>query len=433
MSCKNAIITCPCTPVFQTGLPPNTVVVFGNQIVSGSVNGGFASFVNKGFVPAFAIVTVKRGTGDMQMFATVQEGSISAFGFQYDLSGLTDANDYQLDYLLLGPQAATPFYYNSFNIPSGVSSGTITGLALPFFPGQVITTVLRNSGGQLMWATVNNSSITQDGFSFDLSGVTDAADYVLDYIVIPAVLSTTAFAHGTAQIPINANGGTVAGLGLSFSPCQILLQVRRGNGQLLMYADCIASSVTNDGFSYTLNGITDSGDYYLDYMLIPCGGLSFSSADIANPANIDNGDPVIAAGQWQTVFLGLPPNTPPSDENYFLQIDPSSGWQDQAHTIWNTILNWSYPPSMLTTLQANDILIQFLYIQRSSVALNMPNLAANVYALTSLPPGALSDPNWTTIFSGAGFVYPPPTTFTDTTVPDPWFAYRIIIVLQPAP
>ena len=69
-------------------------------------------------------------------------------------------------------------------IGSGADSVTVTGLGLASAPAQVLVTVRKATGGQNLFATVRGDSITTDGFTADLSGVTDAATYALDWLVI---------------------------------------------------------------------------------------------------------------------------------------------------------------------------------------------------------------------------------------------------------
>ncbi len=69
-------------------------------------------------------------------------------------------------------------------IASGVDSVTLTGLGLPSVPAQVLVTMRKATGGLNLFAVVRDSSISAGGFTVDLSGVTDATTYKLDYLVI---------------------------------------------------------------------------------------------------------------------------------------------------------------------------------------------------------------------------------------------------------
>lgn len=71
------------------------------------------------------------------------------------------------------------------NISNGVVGGSVTGLALPFTPSQVLVTVMIPDEGSLIYAIVVTSSITTDGFDYYLSGETDSADYKLSYLILP--------------------------------------------------------------------------------------------------------------------------------------------------------------------------------------------------------------------------------------------------------
>ena len=67
---------------------------------------------------------------------------------------------------------------------SGVDSATVSGLGLPSVPGQVLVSIRKLTGGLNLFASVRDDSITTGGFTVDLSGVTDATTYKLDYLVV---------------------------------------------------------------------------------------------------------------------------------------------------------------------------------------------------------------------------------------------------------
>jgi hypothetical protein len=69
-------------------------------------------------------------------------------------------------------------------IASGADSVTVSGLGLASVPAQVLVTVRKATGGLNLFATVRGDSITAGGFTADLSGVTDATTYQLDYLAI---------------------------------------------------------------------------------------------------------------------------------------------------------------------------------------------------------------------------------------------------------
>jgi len=69
-------------------------------------------------------------------------------------------------------------------IASGADSVTVSGLGLATAPAQVLVSMRKVTGGLNFFATVRSDSITAAGFTADLSGVTDAATYQLDYLVI---------------------------------------------------------------------------------------------------------------------------------------------------------------------------------------------------------------------------------------------------------
>jgi len=71
-------------------------VVLGSGVDSVTVSG-----LALGAVPAQVLVTVRKPTGGLNLFATVRGDSVTTDGFAVDLSGATDAGTYGLDYLVV--------------------------------------------------------------------------------------------------------------------------------------------------------------------------------------------------------------------------------------------------------------------------------------------------------------------------------------------
>ena len=69
-------------------------------------------------------------------------------------------------------------------IASGVSTVTVSGLALASVPAQVLVSVRKPTDGLSFFASVRSDTITTAGFTADLSGITDAGTYALDWLVI---------------------------------------------------------------------------------------------------------------------------------------------------------------------------------------------------------------------------------------------------------
>ena len=69
-------------------------------------------------------------------------------------------------------------------ITAGADSVAVTGLGLGSAPAQVLVTVRKATGGLNLFASVRGDSITAEGFTADLSAVTDATTYALDWLVI---------------------------------------------------------------------------------------------------------------------------------------------------------------------------------------------------------------------------------------------------------
>lgn len=88
-------------------------------------------------------------------------------------------NTFQQGLTALAQQKRT--FKGSFNIPVGASGAQVTGLGLSFTPGWVDCSVLVPVNGLLMEAHPIVGTLSSDGFSFYLTGVTDTGDYVLNY------------------------------------------------------------------------------------------------------------------------------------------------------------------------------------------------------------------------------------------------------------
>ena len=69
-------------------------------------------------------------------------------------------------------------------IGSGDSSLEVTGLELAFTPARVLVSVRKPAGGDNLFATIRDESISPDGFTVDLSAPAPAAGYKLDYLLI---------------------------------------------------------------------------------------------------------------------------------------------------------------------------------------------------------------------------------------------------------
>lgn len=68
-------------------------------------------------------------------------------------------------------------------ITSGVNSITVSGAGWVFTPTTVVVTVTMPAGGDHIFATVDESTITMNGFTAHLSAPTPASGYSLSYIV----------------------------------------------------------------------------------------------------------------------------------------------------------------------------------------------------------------------------------------------------------
>lgn len=93
-----------------------------------------------------------------------------------DVEALASANEAALAKIISG----------SFSISNGVDHESITGLGLSFTPSRVLgLSISRPSGGLNLRANDVSGTLTADGFDFELDGVTDSTDYVLNYLILP--------------------------------------------------------------------------------------------------------------------------------------------------------------------------------------------------------------------------------------------------------
>jgi len=75
--------------------------------------------------------------------------------------------------------------------------------------------------------------------------------------------------RGTEQITNGASTVTVADLSVSFTPVYVLVSVRKPDSSgLVIFASVRADSITTAGFIADLSGQVDSGNYYLDYIML---------------------------------------------------------------------------------------------------------------------------------------------------------------------
>ncbi len=73
----------------------------GTQTMGSGVNSVTVTGLGLPAVPAQVLVTVRKATGGLNLFATVRDDSISSGGFTVDLSTATDSETYKLDYLVV--------------------------------------------------------------------------------------------------------------------------------------------------------------------------------------------------------------------------------------------------------------------------------------------------------------------------------------------
>ena len=72
---------------------------------------------------------------------------------------------------------------------------------------------------------------------------------------------------GSFSIPNGVNTATITGLGLTFTPTRAICTVRIPVNGLILAAAVVSGTITTDGFAFLLNGLTDSVNYVLDYII----------------------------------------------------------------------------------------------------------------------------------------------------------------------
>lgn len=71
-----------------------------------------------------------------------------------------------------------------YAIPNGVDGGTVSGLILTGTPRRAFLFMQKPAGGFDMFASLVIGTLTATGFTFNLSGVTDSANYALEYLLL---------------------------------------------------------------------------------------------------------------------------------------------------------------------------------------------------------------------------------------------------------
>jgi hypothetical protein len=72
---------------------------------------------------------------------------------------------------------------------------------------------------------------------------------------------------GTFAIPAGADHVAVTGLALPFTPTVVLPSIAQPAGGLQIACNPVATGITTDGFTITFNGITDSANYILFFIV----------------------------------------------------------------------------------------------------------------------------------------------------------------------
>ena len=75
--------------------------IAGTQAIAAGADSVAVTGLGLASAPAQVLVTVRKATGGLNLFACVRGDSITAAGFTADLSAATDAGTYALDWLVL--------------------------------------------------------------------------------------------------------------------------------------------------------------------------------------------------------------------------------------------------------------------------------------------------------------------------------------------
>lgn len=112
---------------------------------------------------------------------------------------------------------------------------------------------------------VDAGTVTAGGFDFELNGITDSVNYVLNYML---VLSAPSIYSGSLALGNNVSTGSVTGLALAFVPSAVVsLTIQRPAGGLNLTANAISGTLSAAGFDFELDGLTDSVNYVLNYII----------------------------------------------------------------------------------------------------------------------------------------------------------------------
>lgn len=82
------------------------------------------------------------------------------------------------------PDVPTDSQDGEFAIPNGADTVIVTGLNLSAVPRRVFPVIRKPVGGENLFPSVVQDSITTDGFTVDLGGATDSNQYKLEYLLI---------------------------------------------------------------------------------------------------------------------------------------------------------------------------------------------------------------------------------------------------------
>jgi hypothetical protein len=160
----------------------------GVALIANGAQSGTVSGLSVGFTPGVVRLQIVRPSGGLNIEAWPT--AVSASGFSYELSAVTDSGLYELHYELAeaGPALGPIRQRGAVALPASIDSGRLRNLNIGW-EGQAISLQVMRAGGLNINAYPIAGSASHDGFAFELDGITDSAAYQLHWQVARPVAS----------------------------------------------------------------------------------------------------------------------------------------------------------------------------------------------------------------------------------------------------
>jgi hypothetical protein len=165
---------------------------------------------------------------------------------------------------------ADPLYAEVVAISSSGPTAMAGGILIASFTARVKT---NPSTGY--WSMTLEPGLYTISFGYNNSSspstinisVPSTGTYSVDQLLTGSVVYINS-ATGAYSIPNSSQGASLTGLALPFTPTKVLMTVQSPANGLVLYAT-LSGSPTSDGWTFTMNGLTDSGLYVLNWMAAP--------------------------------------------------------------------------------------------------------------------------------------------------------------------